>query len=138
MKKTGVLLVVLSLLVFAHLAYAVTVMPDLRGTWTGKTTQADIASPPVIDVTLTVTAALPASATNKNFSGTLTIGVNTINVIVNNTREFYKVEVVPTDQGVALGFGGALAWVPGPKIIVHGLGFNGHPYKGFILNKQGP
>jgi hypothetical protein len=84
---------------------------------------------------LILTAAVPASIPNKAFSGTLTIGTETINVIAKNTREYYKVEIVPVDSQVPLSVGAALAWLPGPMLMVHGLGYQNTPYKAFILKK---
>ncbi|RJR34069.1 MAG: hypothetical protein C4567_15895 [Deltaproteobacteria bacterium] len=134
MKKTAVLLTFIFLLVFTHLAFAAsTQMPNLIGTWTGTTTQ--VGSTTKVNVTLVVTAALPASVTNKKFSGTMTIGAETFAVIVNNTREFYKVDIFPADSQVLFSFGGALAWLPGPMLMVHGLGYNNNPYRAFILKK---
>lgn len=134
MKKTVVVLSLVFLLVSTHLAFgAATQMPNLLGTWTGKTTQ--VGSTTQVEVTLILTAAVPASITNKAFSGTLTIGTETINVIAKNTREFYKVEIVPVDSQVPLSVGAALAWLPGPMLMVHGLGYNNTPYKAFILKK---
>lgn len=136
MKKTAVLLTFLFLLAFTHLAYAVsTQMPNLLGTWTGKTTQ--VGSTTQVTITLILTAAVPASIPNKAFSGTLTIGIGTepINVIAKNTREYYKVEILPVDSQVPLSVGAALAWLPGPMLMVHGLGYQNAPYKSFILKK---
>ncbi len=134
MKKTAVLLTLVFLLVSTHLAFgAATTMPNLLGTWTGKTTQ--VGSTTQVTVTLTLTAAVPASVTNKAFSGTLTIGTETVEVIAKNDRAYYKIEIVPVDSQVPLNIGGALAWLPGPMIMVHGMGYQNTPYKAFILKK---
>jgi hypothetical protein len=134
MKKTVVALSLVFLLVSTHLAFgAATQMPNLLGTWTGKTTQ--VGNTTQVEVTLILTAAVPASIPNKAFSGTLTIGTETINVIAKNTREYYKVEIVPVDSQVPLSVGAALAWLPGPMLMVHGLGYQNTPYKAFILKK---
>jgi hypothetical protein len=134
MKKTMVALSLVFLLVSTHLAFgAATQMPNLLGTWTGKTTQ--VGSTTQVEVTLNLTTAVTASIPNKAFSGTLTIGTETINVIAKNTREYYKVEIVPVDSQVPLSVGAALAWLPGPMLMVHGLGYNNTPYKAFILKK---
>jgi hypothetical protein len=134
MKKTVVALSLVFLLVSTHLAFgAATQMPNLLGTWTGKTTQ--VGNTTQVEVTLILTAAVPASLPNKALSGTLTIGTETINVIAKNTREYYKVEIVPVDSQVPLSVGAALAWLPGPMLMVHGLGYQNTPYKAFILKK---
>lgn len=134
MKKTAVLLTFLFLLAFTHLAYGVsTLMPNLIGTWTGKTTL--VGSTTQVNVTLNLTAAVTASAPNKVFSGTLTIGEETVEVFAKNQRDFYKVEILPVDSQVPLSVGAALAWLPGPMLMVHGLGYQNAPYKSFILKK---
>jgi len=134
MKKTAVFLSFLFLLVFTQLAYAVvTQMPNLIGTWTGKTTQ--VGNSTQISISLTLTAAVPSSVTNKRFSGTLTIGAETVDVVAVNDRAYYKVEIVPADSQVPLSLGGALAWLPGPMILIHGMGYQNTPYKAFILKK---
>jgi hypothetical protein len=143
MKKARYFLIFLLLpMLFTNLAFSAappTELPNLIGVWKGFTVP--VGGTAEVLVKLNLTKVGNVAVPNGFFEGTLAIGADTVSVTAGNDRDFpYKVNInlLNPPSGVSFGMSAKLDWLPGPMILVHGMGFNNTPYKPFILKKTSP